>query len=359
MAQSAPSNTNLTNIKKLLLPITLAKAGWAIVEAREDVQGVPYDVTAPKAELHRLLEDAAGVALSVQPFSDPELDAGPEPRSRLAHRRRLRRGRRAGADPAQDPADDRRHRQFGQRRRGRHLSDDVAGAARRGDGHGWSRRAAGATATRSRCRSIIYGKTVLIIGFGKIGTRSARRFAAMEMQRAGLRPVHVFRDDPRHRATSRSAISTRRWRAPISSRSTARRRRRRSGCSTPRGSAHMKRTAFIVNTARGGIIDEKALHDALKAEPHRRRRARRLRPGADPERQPAPDARQFHRRAAYRRGDARGGRPHGASSRCRTCSQRPRRQAEPRQRRQQGSAGLTSRVAQPSDRVEHGRHSRD
>src|SRR6185312_9188863 len=50
MAQSASAPTN---IKKLLLPITLAKAGWAIVEAREDVQGVPYDVAAGKAELHR------------------------------------------------------------------------------------------------------------------------------------------------------------------------------------------------------------------------------------------------------------------------------------------------------------------
>ncbi len=65
-----------TNIKKLLLPTTMAKAGWAIVEAREDVEGVPYDVRMAKPEFHALLEDAAGVALSVQPFSNPELDAG-------------------------------------------------------------------------------------------------------------------------------------------------------------------------------------------------------------------------------------------------------------------------------------------
>ena len=71
------AQTTQTNRKKLLLPTTLAKAGWAIVEAREDVEGVPYQTTAPKAELHKLLEDVAGVALSVTPFSDPELDAGP------------------------------------------------------------------------------------------------------------------------------------------------------------------------------------------------------------------------------------------------------------------------------------------
>jgi len=78
-----------TNVKKLLLPKTLARAGWQIIEVREDVEGVPYDVTGPKAELHRLLEDAAGVALSVQPFSDPRAGRRLASRSRRPHRRRL------------------------------------------------------------------------------------------------------------------------------------------------------------------------------------------------------------------------------------------------------------------------------
>src|SRR5579875_1908497 len=66
-----------TNIKKLLLPQTLARAGWALIESREDVAGVPYEVGMPVPQFHELLEDAAGVALSVTPFGDPELDAGP------------------------------------------------------------------------------------------------------------------------------------------------------------------------------------------------------------------------------------------------------------------------------------------
>ena len=70
--------TTHTNVKKLLLPTTMSKAGWAIVEAREDVQGVEFAPTISNAEFHALLEDAAGIALGVRRFSDPELDAAPQ-----------------------------------------------------------------------------------------------------------------------------------------------------------------------------------------------------------------------------------------------------------------------------------------
>src|SRR3954451_19682215 len=171
MAQSAPSNTNLTNIKKLLLPVTLAKAGWAIVEARDDVQGVPYDVAAGKAELHRLLEDAAGVALSVQPFSDPELDAGPglEVVGRIG----------VGYDAVDVPALTRRKIPLMIAGTANSVSVAEAGVylmmslARKGammdqmvkEGR-WRDR-------YSDMPVDLFGKTVLIVGFGKIGTRSA------------------------------------------------------------------------------------------------------------------------------------------------------------------------------------------
>ena len=261
MAQSAPSNTNLTNIKKLLLPVTLAKAGWAIVEAREDVQGVPYDVAEGKAELHRMLEDVAGVALSVQPFSDPELDAGPslEVVARIG----------VGYDAVDVPALTRRKIPLMIAGTANSVSVAEAGIflmmslARRGaamdrmvkEGR-WGDR------YKEQMPVDMYGKTVLVVGFGKIGSRSARRLAAMEcnvlvydpyiysetIRGSGYEPVGDLDE-----ALARADFVT--IHCPKTPETI--------GLFNAARLARMKPTAYLVNTARGGIIDETALHDAL------------------------------------------------------------------------------------------------
>src|SRR5260370_808819 len=110
----------------------------------------------------------------------------------------------------------------------------------------------------------LYGKTVLIVGFGKIGTRSAKRFAAMEthvlvydpymysetIRGMGYEPVQEL-----DAAVARADFIT--IHCPKTPETT--------GLFDAARLGHMKRTAFIVNTARGGIIDEKALYDVLKA----------------------------------------------------------------------------------------------
>jgi D-3-phosphoglycerate dehydrogenase len=254
------ANTAQTNIKKLLLPTTMSKAGWAIVEAREDVEGVEFVPNLPKAEFHKILEDVAGIALGVQPFSDPELDAAPslEVVSRIG----------VGYDAVDVPALTRRNVPLMIGGTANSVSVAEAGVfltmslARRGatmdalvkEGR-WADR-------YKEMPADLAGKTVLIIGFGKIGTRSARRFAAMEtnvlvydpymysetIRGSGYEPVHDL-DDGVARA---DFITIHCPKTPET-----------IGLFNAARLAKMKRTAFMVNTARGGIVDEKALYDAL------------------------------------------------------------------------------------------------
>jgi D-3-phosphoglycerate dehydrogenase / 2-oxoglutarate reductase len=255
MAQTAQ-----TNIKKLLLPTTLAKAGWAIVEAREDVEGVPYDVTGPKAELHRLLEDCAGVALSVQPFSDPELDAG----SNLEVVARIG----VGYDAVDVPALTRRKLPLMIAGTANSVSVAEAGIflmmslARKGAAMDTMVKEGRWRDRYNEMPVDMYGKTVLVVGFGKIGSRSAKRLAAMEcnvlvhdpyiysetIRGSGYEPVGDL-DEGVARA---DFVTIHCPKTPET-----------IGLFNAARLAKMKRSAFLVNTARGGIIDEKALHDAL------------------------------------------------------------------------------------------------
>src|SRR5690242_17183752 len=181
----AMSTTGI-NRKKLLLPTTMSKAGWALVEARDDVEGVSFVPMLTKAELHKLLEDIAGVALGVQPFSDPELDAAPqlEVVSRIG----------VGYDAVDVPALTRRKIPLMIGGTANSVSVAEAGVfltmslARKGAAMD---RMVKEGRWHERYQNMpvdLYGKTVLIVGFGKIGTRAAKRFAAME--------THVLVYDP-------------------------------------------------------------------------------------------------------------------------------------------------------------------
>jgi len=254
------ATTAHSNIKKLLLPTTLSKAGWAIIEAREDVEGVPYDVTGPKAELHRLLEDAAGVALSVQPFSDPELDAGRnlEVVARIG----------VGYDAVDVPALTRRKLPLMIAGTSNSVTVAEAGIflmmslARKGAAMDTMVKEGRWRDRYSDMPADLYGKTVLIIGFGKIGSRSAKRLAAMEtnvlvydpytytetIRGMGYEPVLDLDE-----AVARADFIT--IHCPKTPETVNLFDAARLG--------RMKKTAYLVNTARGGIINEKALYDAL------------------------------------------------------------------------------------------------
>src|ERR1700738_4989599 len=108
----------------------------------------------------------------------------------------------------------------------------------------------------------LYGKTVLLIGFGRIGTRTAKRCLAMEMN------VLVY--DPYKSAPEIKAAGC----EPVADLDAALPRADFVSIHCPKtpetigmfNGARLKRikpTAYLINPARGGIVDEAALYDAL------------------------------------------------------------------------------------------------
>jgi D-3-phosphoglycerate dehydrogenase len=275
------------NIKKLLLPTAMARAGWALVERREDVTGVPYRVGMPAREFHELLADAAGVALSVTPFGERELEAGP----RLEVVARIG----VGYDAVDVPALTRRRIPLMIAGTANSVAVAEAGifmlmALARHGAREWDckvrivvigvenhvpeidhlGRALDAMVREGRWGDRyaempveLFGKNALVVGFGKIGARAAKRLAAMEM--------NVFVYDPYIYAETIRGIGY----EPVSDLDEGVARADFITIHCPKTPetlglfdaariARMKKSAYLVNTARGGIIDEKALYEALK-----------------------------------------------------------------------------------------------
>jgi D-3-phosphoglycerate dehydrogenase / 2-oxoglutarate reductase len=108
----------------------------------------------------------------------------------------------------------------------------------------------------------LFEKTVLVIGFGRIGTRTARRCDALDMNVLVYDP---YKADDEIRAAGYE---------PVSDLDAAVARADFISIHCPKSPetigmfdaariGRMKPTAYLVNTARGGLIDEAALHAAL------------------------------------------------------------------------------------------------
>ncbi len=249
-----------SNRTKVMLPHTMGKEGVDKLRARDDIEVTIYPATIGQVDLLPMLSDVAGIALSGTPYRKAEMDASPamevvarigvgydavEVPALTARRVPLMV---AGTANSTSVAEHAFHLMMALAKRSAAL-DAMVRKGRWGDRH-------------DGLPMELAGKTVLIVGFGRIGTRSARRCLGFDM--------NVLIYDPYVSAEKITAAGCER----VTDLDAALPRADFVSIHCPKNSetvgmfnaarfAHMKRGALIVNTARGGIIDEPALHAAL------------------------------------------------------------------------------------------------
>ncbi len=251
-----------TTKKRLLLPKTMARAGWDYVQGRDDVEAIGFAPMIPTPEFQALLHDVDGVALTSTPLRAADIEAAP----------RLRAVGRIGVgyDAVDIPALNRRGIPL--MTTGTDNSPTVAENAtfmmlslcKHGPRMDALVRQGRWTERYDELPTELLGKILLIIGFGRIGTRIAKRCLAMEMN------VQVY--DPYVSAdTIRAAGCT-----PVADLDAALphadfvtihcpKTPETKGLFDAARLARMTPSARLINTARGGLVDEAALYDALAA----------------------------------------------------------------------------------------------
>jgi D-3-phosphoglycerate dehydrogenase / 2-oxoglutarate reductase len=252
-----------TNKKKIFITESMSQPGRALLRERDDIEIVEFPNMISAREFEVLLKEQApvhGVALGATRFGEPELEASRDMKvvTRIG----------VGYDAVDVPALSRR--KIPLLVAGTANSPSVAEQAlfmmltlakRAVEMHALVKD--GKWAARLGLLPYdLFGKTVLIIGFGRIGTRTAKRCLAMEMN------VLVF--DPYKPAAEITAAGC----EPVAGLDTALPRADFVSIHCPKTSETvgmfnaarlklMKPSAYLINTARGGIVDEAALYDAL------------------------------------------------------------------------------------------------
>jgi D-3-phosphoglycerate dehydrogenase len=252
-----------TNKKKIFITESMSQQGRALLKERDDIEIVEFPNMISAPDFEAMLKQQApvhGVALGGTRFGEPELEASKDMKvvTRIG----------VGYDAVDVPALSRRKVPL--MVAGTANSPSVAEQAlfmmltlakRAVEMHSivkngkWGHRL-------GMLPYDLFGKTVLIIGFGRIGTRTAKRCVAMEMD------VLIY--DPYKSAAEIKAAGC----EPVADLDAALPRADFVSIHCPKTPEtvgmfnaarlqRMKATAYLINTARGGIVDEPALYDAL------------------------------------------------------------------------------------------------
>jgi D-3-phosphoglycerate dehydrogenase len=249
-----------SNKRKVMLPHTMGREGIALMQARDDVDTIIYPAGISQADLLPQLADVAGIALSGTPFRQAEVNASPA----MQVVARIGVGYDAVEVPALTAA------RVPLLTAGTANSTSVAeqafhliiALAKKNKAMDALVRDDQWTTRHSIPPMELSGKTILIVGFGRIGTRTARRCAAFDMtvlihdpyiQQQEIRSAGCTAVDDLNAALPLADIVC--IHCPKNPETVGLFNATRLGL--------MKKGAFIVNTARGGIIDEPALYKAL------------------------------------------------------------------------------------------------
>jgi D-3-phosphoglycerate dehydrogenase / 2-oxoglutarate reductase len=253
------------NKMKILVTETMSPNARALLTERDDIEVIEFPNLISAVDFETLLKQQApvhGVALGATRFGEPELEASKDMKvvTRIG----------VGYDAVDVPALSRRKVPL--MVAGSANSPSVAEQAlfmmltlakRAAELHTLVKD--GAWATRlGKLPYDLFGKTVLILGFGRIGSRTAKRCLAMEMN------VLVY--DPYKPAAEIKAAGC----EPVADLDAALPRADFVSIHCPKtpetvglfNAARlklMKPAAYLINTARGGIVVEAALYDALKS----------------------------------------------------------------------------------------------
>src|SRR3954469_5188948 len=252
-----------SNKKKIFVTESMSQQGRALLHARDDIELVefPNMITAKDFEA-KLREHAPvhGVALGATRFGEPELEASADMKvvTRIG----------VGFDAVDVPALSRRKVPL--MVAGTANSPSVAEQAlfmmltlakRAVEMHALVKE--GQWGTRlGKLPFDLYGKTVLITGFGRIGTRTAERCLAMEMNVLVYDPYKPADEIKAAGCEAVSDLDTALPRADFVSIHCPK-TPETVGMFNAARLQRMKPTAYLINTARGGIVDEAALHEAL------------------------------------------------------------------------------------------------